>query len=505
MRRDRRPSSKAFWGGLACLMALSALSAPAAADEDKTPRFEKGDCWFIVPKKKAATCGHLIVLEDRTKPDGRRVSLPIVIIKASGNNRLADPVVFLSGGPGQGVGVDKDGMKTWWDYDKHWSWMKNRDLILFEQRGTGLSEPSLNCPEVDDRGVELVQVMQDEEQVRAIYAEALEKCRTRLTGSGIDLARYGTRDTAADIADLRQTLGLKQYNLAGVSYGTRLALVTMHDHPEGIRSVILDSVYPPEVHAYETHQAGVEAAFEKLFDACRVNTYCRVNYPELERSLFKTIAWLDTRPLPVTVPDPRDGKPIKVRVTGQTLIELARYSLAFDDARYSLPVYLNAVSLVDPSVLEPVMSNMIESSLGLGLGEFSEGKYYAVECNEEIPFNDPARVQEDSAKHRRFAGFAYQLDDLPDCNIWRSGPLDQSLKAPIASDIPTLVLSGELDPITPTEFAETAASRLKNGQLVNVAGYGHSLLTTSRCAIDAAGAFLKNPTAELKNECSDSD
>src|SRR5262249_19462317 len=211
-------------------------------------------------------------------------------------------------------------------------------------------------------------------------------------------------------------------------------------------------------------------AFKKLFEACRFTTYCRINYPELERSLFKTIAWLDTRPLPVTVPDPRDAKPIKVRVTGQTLIELARYSLAFEDARYALPTFLDAVSLVDPSVLEPVMSKMIESSLGLGLGEFSEGKYFAVECNEEIPFNDPARVQKDSAQHRRSAGFAYKLEDLPTCDSWRNGPLDESLKAPIESAIPTLVLSGELDPITPTEFAEATVSRLKHGQLVRVVG-----------------------------------
>ena len=168
MRRDRQPSLKALWRGLACLLALPFLSAPAAADEGKTPRFEKADCWFIAPKGKAATCGHLIVLEDRTKPDGRRVSLPIVVIKASGSNRLADPVVFLSGGPGQGVGLDKDEIKTWWEYDKYWTWMKNRDLILFEQRGTGLSEPSLNCAggrrarRRNDAGRS-----QDEEQVRS--------------------------------------------------------------------------------------------------------------------------------------------------------------------------------------------------------------------------------------------------------------------------------------------------------------------------------------------------
>src|SRR5438552_19105638 len=109
MRRDRQPSLKVLWSSLACLLIW--LSTPAAAEELKTPRFEKADCWFIVPKGKAATCGHLIVLEDRAKPDGRRVSLPIVVIKASGGNRLPDPVLFLSGGPGQGAGRSKDEMK----------------------------------------------------------------------------------------------------------------------------------------------------------------------------------------------------------------------------------------------------------------------------------------------------------------------------------------------------------------------------------------------------------
>jgi pimeloyl-ACP methyl ester carboxylesterase len=501
MRGRRNPFKLAFWCGVAAL--ACAPLASAAAGETQVPRFDKAECWFTIPKGRAAACGHFVVPEDRAKAGGRQVRLPVVVIKASGGSRQADPVVFLSGGPGQGVGLDKDTMKTWWEYDQHWSWMKSRDLILFEQRGTGLAEPSLNCPEVDARGVELMQGMQDQEQVRAIYGAALETCRARLVGEGIDLARYGSRDTAADLAELRQVLGIKQWNLAGVSYGTRLALTAMRDHPQGIRAVILDSPYPPEIRAYESQHAGVENAFEKLFAACRVSDYCRFNYPELERSLFKTIAWLDTRPLPVTVPDPRDGTPIKVRVTGQTLIELTRYSLAFSDARYALPTFLDGISLIDPSVLEPMMAGMVESSLGLGLGDFSEGKYFAVECNEEIPFNDAERVREDASRHRRFAGFAYQLEEMAVCEHWANGPADPALKAPIESPIPTLVLSGELDPITPTEFAEVTASRLSNGHLLTVAGRGHSLLTNSACAIEAAAAFLKKPGAKLKDECED--
>src|SRR5262249_58323402 len=109
-----------------------------------------------------------------------------------------------------------------------------------------------------------------------------------------------------------------------------------------------------EVHAYENRQEGTERAFTKLFDACSVNDFCRFHYPSLEPALFQTIAWLDQHPLPVTVEDPRDGTPVKVLVTGQTLIELTRFSLAFSDARYMLPVLLPRAAAVDPNARRPV-------------------------------------------------------------------------------------------------------------------------------------------------------
>ncbi|HTO80890.1 MAG TPA: alpha/beta fold hydrolase, partial [Methylomirabilota bacterium] len=252
MRRHTPSFILAVWTALAFVAAMLVFAPPGrTADSNALPRFEKVDCWFVPPKTKQVACGYLITLEDRTKPTGRQVKLPIVVIKATGGQRKPDPVVFLSGGPGQGVGLDKKQIEEWWKYDKYWPWMTNRDLILFEQRGTGLAEPSLNCTEIDQRGIELLQNMRDAAHVRAIYAEATEACRKRLVAAGIDLTHYLTRDTATDLAELRQTLGIKQWNLMGVSYGTRLALATMRDHPEGIRSVVLVSVYPPEVHAYE--------------------------------------------------------------------------------------------------------------------------------------------------------------------------------------------------------------------------------------------------------------
>jgi pimeloyl-ACP methyl ester carboxylesterase len=144
---------------------------------------------------------------------------------------------------------------------------------------------------------------------------------------------------------------------------------------------------------------------------------------------------------------------------------------------------------------------MVDGYLGLGSDDMSEGKYYAVECIEEVPFNDEERVRELQLKHHRFAGFGYQFDDLRACAAWPKAEPDQSLKAPIKSNIPTLVLSGELDPITPVEYGEITASRLSNAYLVVVPSRGHSLLSNSKCAVKISGAFLDNPGAEPDQSC----
>jgi len=488
-------------GALAFAGILASPVSAATAAAGTLPQYEAAECWFPVPKGQKAECGYMTVAENHAEPDGRTVRLPVVVIKASAGKSKADPVVFLTGGPGQPIGADKDGIKNWWLFANFWPWMKGRDLILFEQRGNGMSEPNLNCTEADARGMDMLRSLEDSVRVREIYRQAIAECRTRLIGAGIDLNLYGTRETVKDLTDLRHLLGIKQWNLHGVSYGTRLALAAMRDAPEGIRSVILDSPYPPEVRAYESQAAGVEEAFQKLFKACDRNRYCHRRYPNLEHAIFEQIEWLNVRPLPVTVSDPRNGQPFTIDVTGRALVELTRWALAFDDARYALPAYLDAVSSVDPAILEPAVAGMVDGYLGLGSDDMSEGKYFAVECVEEVPFNDAARVQELRIKHHRFAGFGYQLEDLSACSAWPSEAPDASLKAPIKSDIPTLILSGELDPITPVEYGRITASRLPNSHLVEVPGLGHSLLSNSKCAIEIAGAFLNNPKAAPSESC----
>ena len=183
------------------------------------------------------------------------VNLAVAIIHAGGVRPRTDPILYLEGGPGGSALADPD---YWLESLLHTS----RDIILLDQRGTGFSLPSLDCPETDA-------YTKEEDYGYDSMVAAATACRDRLTLDGVDLAQYNSANSAADVEDLRLALGIDKWNLYGVSYGTRLALTVMRYFPAGVRSVVLDSVYPPNVKGYTEDPANSIAAIEKLTQGVR--------------------------------------------------------------------------------------------------------------------------------------------------------------------------------------------------------------------------------------------
>jgi pimeloyl-ACP methyl ester carboxylesterase len=255
--------------------------------------FARADCWFRHPEKYEVVCGYLAVPENRVLPSGRTIRLPVVIIPTTSVVPFADPVLFIGGGPGTPVGLDEEGMKAWWiRLDHSWS-LQRHDLILFEQRGVGRAEPNLDCPEFQAVNIGILRTGADESKVRSLLEDAAIACRDRLLGEGHDLAGYTTAASAADIADLRTSLGIEQWTLFGISYGTRLALTVMRDYPEGIRSVILDSIYPPQVYGFQEGPLLVPRALKRLFARCAADEICSQDFPDIERRFRNLVARLD--------------------------------------------------------------------------------------------------------------------------------------------------------------------------------------------------------------------
>ena len=264
---------------IALLMIAFALAAAPTQAQDTLPRVESASCWMELPEGVTEgdniDCGYLIVPEDRGDPSSPTIQLAYAVLYAPADVVKPDPVVYLAGGPGGNAVGELDG---WLDIP----YLQDRDLILLDQRGTGYSLPSLNCPEME----------QNEEN-------ATQVCHDRLISEGVNLQAYNSAENAADVADLRIALGYDEWNLYGISYGTRLALTVMRDHPEGVRSVVIDSVYPPEISSWEQYGQNTADEFNKLFQGCAADVQCSADYPNLEQAFYTTAEQLNAEPVPV--------------------------------------------------------------------------------------------------------------------------------------------------------------------------------------------------------------
>jgi pimeloyl-ACP methyl ester carboxylesterase len=237
MRRGGR--SRLWATGAALLIVLA--GAPVIAAGAAT--FETGACPDKpepIPALKSARCGVLVVPENRGKPDGRMIRLPVAILPSLSEPPAADPLVYMEGGPG---GAALPTTQLLLDAGLN----RARDVIVMGQRGTRYAEPALMCPEIDQFHTRLAALPYDDAATGQLSVEAARACRARLAGAGIELSAYNTTESAADFADLRVALNIAAWNVYGVSYGTDLALTYMREHPQGIRSVTIDSVVPPHL------------------------------------------------------------------------------------------------------------------------------------------------------------------------------------------------------------------------------------------------------------------
>ena len=277
---------------ISMLIAFAAASGGCGAAPNPA-RFERADCKNGLPSSfsNAVECGNLFVPEDRSRRDSRLIQLHVAIIRTTNPNPSPDPVVYLAGGWAYPALADLAHVLPGFEQV-----LMNRDLIVFDQRGVGYSEPSLDCPEIPDQLYQDT-VAQVSASIRAKdYTKAARVCHDRLVDAGIDLAAYTTAANAADIEDLRAALSYDQLNLYGISYGTRLALAVMRHYPKGVRSVVLDSTYPPDENVFEDEAAILGRSLDLLSARCAADAACQRKYPEPKRVLWELADQLDARP-----------------------------------------------------------------------------------------------------------------------------------------------------------------------------------------------------------------
>src|ERR1051325_368575 len=257
------------------------------------PVFEPAPCAFPVPSGYSPECGYLVVPETRARADSRLIRLHVAIFRNRTGHPVSDPVIHLAGGPGSS---SLNEAKYLFSHGLD-AVLNQRDLILFDQRGTGYSQPRLDCPEREAITPLLLGGKLSAEETGQGIVDAFRRCHDRLISEGIDLAAYNSAASAADLNDLRLALGYDKLNLYAVSYGTRLALTLMRDHPEAVRSAVLDSTYPLQVNLYTALAPNAERAFNVFFNNCAADPGCNARYPDLRTVFYQLVDQLNAQPV----------------------------------------------------------------------------------------------------------------------------------------------------------------------------------------------------------------
>jgi pimeloyl-ACP methyl ester carboxylesterase len=288
----------------------NAMIEPAQSGRDHVPTFEEGPCPFAVSEDSAVECGFVVVPEVHDNPDGPTIRLAVAVLKDHRDEHQPDPVMLLSGGPGEKTMANAPAAAQILA-----SVYPHRDFIVFDQRGVGLSEPALECPEWEQAHFDLLDEADPEVALQTTF-EALMACCDRLVSEGHDLSAYNTAQNAADVNAIRIAFGYDQVNLYGGSYGSLLAQATMRDHPEAIRSVAMNSVVPLEGSIFVDASTTVPDAFLRLLDTCAEDAACDSAYPDLPEVLFEVIDRLNAEPIPITVTNPVDSQSYAALLTG---------------------------------------------------------------------------------------------------------------------------------------------------------------------------------------------
>ena len=465
---------------------LGAIASAAAAPA--VPALERSACAVSLPSDERIDCYLLTVPENRMRSGSNLIRLPIIVFRSRSASPRPDPVLFTAGGPGaSSLGAFSSG--------KTIRLLDERDLIVFEQRGTKYAQPNLDCPEVDAEHESSFLSGLAAQRDAADELAAARACFYRLTGSGIDLAGYNNAEIAQDIVSLRGLLGIKSWNLYGLSYSTWIMMDVMRMDPAGVRSALLESVEPPDVPYDEMGNANLQRSLDVLFDACATDFECSRSYPDLRSSFAEMVRSLDARPIDISVKD-ASGRSHERPFTGRNAVDTIYSELNDAAAIPRLPQAIYGASKGRYAALNRSGPRWTVARL-VKLGHAVLG---VVRGRPLLWTIQPSSIGKRTPPIRYSTARYPQRSILPSASFWKVPPAAASEWSPLTSSIPTMIFAGEYDPNTPPSWGRRAMRGLSNAYLYDFPGYSHTP-SRSACAREMTIAFFDNPTKAPDSGC----
>ena len=458
--------------GIVVLIVCMSLAFHNARAQPQSPAFKSIDCPVSFSMSRAAriSCGFLHVPEVRSEPSGRWIDVFVAVVAAEKGGALP-PLLVLAGGPGDAASGE---VAAWLEAGLH----QSQDIIFVDQRGSGRSLPSLNCPEFDEP-----------------LTHRLDACRARLLADGINLAAYNPDAITSDIVDLIMAMNLQALNIYGVSYGARLARAAAERLPGRVKALVLDSAYPSEESAIQQMLANTERAMQRVFADCSSDPACAKAYPRLPALFEQALAALNRAPILL------DGffPAADLQLDGGGFLQLLRAMLA-DSARLPyIPSFVSAVAEGDRAALARMGAIRFDDEPST-FDDHSEGLYMSLICAEIAAAASVEKIlaaaEASPAPYAPLARSALEL--LKDCVIWSGESASAQSTLPASVGAPMLSLHGRYDPVAGIDDSAPQSApgwRYVDPQL------GHGILLDSQCAQHMTVAFLTHPSTEPWHDC----
>ena len=483
-------------GWVLAAVAATACAVPAAA----APRLERERCTLKPPRGDHLECFVLVVPEDRGKPEGREVRLRGVILKAK-RAAVAEPVFYLSGGPGEAPlvalepGADALVEGDWWKDTA--ALRRRRDVVILSQRGAGGATPNLDCfaPRVSEPAKAKRRAVTEQQE-----SDILLRCREELDREKIDLAMYATPMLADDVADLARLLSLPKINLYGASYGTRWGQEILRRHPDLLRVAVLDGVYPPQINGEQNEAGIVRAVFEQLYAECDADAFCREHHPALRKTVETLVEGADRKPLAITLQ--LDDGPQPARLDSAKLMLVL------------LQMMREGEAALIPEAVAATRQRQLQPAHLVRRGSRGRRRRPAgAECAAIRRAVQQHRMPRDLGRHRPggapcaidnagiygLSATAQQVGDLLS-GVARAGGAGHE-RQPVKSTVPTLLMSGGYDWLTPPAWAAEAARTLSASRQVVFRALGHGVTSEDPCAARLRDAFIEDPDARRPPSC----
>jgi pimeloyl-ACP methyl ester carboxylesterase len=425
-----------------------------------------------------ARCARLRVPEDRSSANGRKIELAVAWVPSTAKSPAKDPVVMLAGGPGQSA---LDAFPTAFR-----EILRQRHVLLVDQRGVGKSSP-LECPgTLNDEALKLLDTAGVEDARRLTSA-----CLQEL-GPNVDARAYTTSAYIADLEDVRRALGVAQFNLVGASYGTRVGLEYLRRHPASTRTVVLDSIVPPTLALGNEHAKNLEAAVNAQFARCTADVECTKRFGSPRARLDDLLQRLHAHPQQVTYRDPLTNEQRVEEFTDVSLASVVRFYSYAPQLFGMLPMLLAEAA---SGQFENLMaqSRMMEQLIG---EQIYVPLQLSVMCAEDAP-----GMRVDPADAGTILGTEFVEYTLAQCAVWPHGTMPQDFHAAVQSDKPVLLLSGELDPVTPPRYGDEVQRTLPNSRHFVFRGQGHGVMGVG-CGPRLVADFIATADAKaLDGKC----